>query len=110
MEDSKKINKYTLGGISGILILCAIILVDEFFSVQYGGDCGAFLWTTFHFILNPIFCGIYIVLTGFKWSHSKERVRFLYVLGIAVALFYLYVSISGNTFWIDIFGINFNTK
>lgn len=107
-EYSKKIDRYTFGGISGILILCAVIFVDEFIAVQYGGDTGALLWTTFHFVINPLFCAIYIVLTVLKWIHSKEKIRFLYPLGIALALFYLYVSMSGNILWLELFGIDFN--
>lgn len=109
-EFKRKIDKYTFGGISGILILSAIIIADELGAVQYGGDTGALLWTTFHFVINPLFCVIYIILTVLKGIHTKEKIRLFYPLGIAVALFYLYISISGNIFWLELFGIDFNPK
>lgn len=105
---SSKKGVYILGGISGIIILVSIILISELGAVQYGGDTGAFLWTTFHFVINPILSVAYIVLTITKWIRVKEKARYLYTLGIAVALMYIYFSVSGNTLWLDLLGIDFN--
>lgn len=97
-----------MGGFSGLLILLIIILFDELVTVQCGGDAGAFLWTTFHFIVNPILCLIYIIVTIFKAIHTRSKTRYFYPLGIAVAILYIYLSLTGSTFWLDFFNIDFN--
>ncbi|MEN8135372.1 MAG: hypothetical protein ABFS18_07515 [Thermodesulfobacteriota bacterium] len=104
-----KIDKYTFGGISGVLILYAVVLFDELGSVLLGGDSGAFLWTTFHFVINPLLCSIYLILTVLKMINKKDKYRWFSITGIALALFYLYIAVSGNTLWIDLLGIDFKS-
>jgi hypothetical protein len=104
----KKINKFSFGGFSGFFILIFLIAVDEVASVLCGGNLGSFLWTTFHFILNPIFCFVYIIMTIVKGIHIKEsKEKYFYPLLILLALGYLYIAFSGSIFWVKTFGIKF---
>ena len=103
-------NWLTFGGISGALILCFIIVSDEVLSAFYGGDLGAFLWTTFHFILNPVLCFIYIIISvvkGFRIKRKSYRIRAVYLLLVLLAISYIYIAFSGNTTWPKMLGINF---
>ena len=108
MNSFSEIDKYAFGGVSGFCVLCILILVSEFGAIIYGGDVGSLLWTTFHFVVNPILCVIYTVITVYKYLSSKRKVRFLYIACVVVALLYIFVSVSGNTAWLDILNIDFN--
>jgi hypothetical protein len=80
------------GGISGACVLGLVILLDEGILVLCGGDLGAFLWTTFHFIFNPIFCLIYVILTVIKILRTEEtRYRAIYSILILLAIAYIYI-------------------
>ena len=108
-NNSKKrlLNPYT-----GIITTCIFIL--WVFATEYGplflaADIGAFLWITFHFIVNPIL-GVIISLFLIWHAFSQKQLQSK-VLSIAAILFPLlvcYVGFSGNTWFVEIMGINFN--
>ena len=53
--------KYTFSGWTGALILLIIYLASEFGTVALGGDFGAFMYVTLHFIVNPLLSVLVIV-------------------------------------------------
>ena len=96
------------GGIVGFMLLAAAIAIDEVASVYLGGNLGAFLWTTFHFILNPILCVIYIVFTIVKGIRARSlKLGIVYLILILLALAYIYIAFTGNIWWPEFFGVDF---
>jgi len=98
----------TWGGIGGFLVLSAMIVADEAVCVYIGGNIGSFLWVTFHFVVNPIFCALYILLSIAKAvavRRLKEAITC--VILCALALGYIYLAVSGNIQWVQFFGISF---
>lgn len=104
-----KIRSYLSGGVQYGLILIAVLICSELISVILGGDWGSLLWVTFHFVLNPILCIIYVLLVVIKFSKKNSMFdNLLCIPFILLAIFYLYIAFTGRVEWVEIFGINFN--
>jgi len=100
---------YFLGGWSGSLILTFLLLLTEIILNIIGGDQGAFMFVTFHFILIPLLSIIVLVITGIKICKIQERTQKIIILtSIIIPISILYISITGNTILIDILKINFS--
>lgn len=97
------------GGWSGSLILLLVLAVTEMGSYAVGGDWGAFLYVTFHFILIPLFALLVLVATGIKtYRIERQLPRVVNVLAVIVPLTILYITISGSTWLMDLLRIDFN--
>jgi hypothetical protein len=91
---------YFFGGISGGLVLVLCIPLVEILCIKLGGNFGDFLWTTFHFIVNPILCLIYIAITIAKaFRIKKTELIALYFTFMLLALLYIFVAVTGNITW-----------
>jgi len=77
--DKKKTNRYFL--------LILIVVVTEFFPIKYCGDLGAFVWTTFHFIVNPISCLIYLLTITIQIYKMKSIVLFDFIMLLICCLY-----------------------
>ena len=100
---------YILGGWSGSLILAFLLLVTEVSLHFIGGDWGAFLFVTFHFVLLPVMSVIVLLITGFKIYKMQERMqKIMTLMSISIPLGILYISVTGNTFLMEVLQIDFN--
>ena len=111
MKD-KKSNTRLLKPYAGIVTTCIFVLwvlATEYGPLFLAADIGAFLWTTFHFIINPIL-GVVISLFLIWHALSQKQLQ-PKVISIAAILFPLlvcYVGFSGNIWFVELMGINFN--
>ena len=97
------------GGGTGFALLAGTIALDEAVSVMLGGEIGAMLWILFHFVVNPTLCGLFIIFTVAKAALvRKPKVTMLYLAFVVAASAYIYVAVSGNIWWLEFFGIDFN--
>lgn len=94
--------------VSVLIGLLLIVFMGELLPVIYGGDLGAFLWTSIHFVLNPLLCLAYIVFAAFQVFHtgSKQR-RLLYLSLLVLPILYIYVLLSDPAGWVRILGLSF---
>ena len=96
-------------GWRGFVILMGFVFCSEAFSLLYGGDFGAFSLVTFHFIINPIYCSVFIFLTLLRSKNFKSKAEcLLNLLCIVPAIGYIYIVITGNMHWFDIYPWTFN--
>lgn len=98
-----------LGGWTGLLWLIGIILLTELGGVRLGGDRGAFWWTTFHFIGNPLVCVAYSILTAVKAFQFRKSAgaKLFHMLPLAIPLGFVYLAFTGNTWWLEVLGVRF---
>ena len=108
----KKQNKFLSHPYAGIKVTFLFVfwvLVAEYGPLLLSKGPGAFLWTTFHFIVNPIL-GV-IIFLFLIWHALSQKQLQPKVLSIAVMFFPLlvcYVGFSGNIWFVELMGINFN--
>lgn len=96
------------GGWSGSFILLLILLLTEVGSYIIGGDWGAFLYVTFHFILIPFLSIFVLGITGIKiYKMHKLLSRVITFIAISIPLSILYVTITGSTVLLKFLNINF---
>lgn len=97
------------GGWTGSFILLMVLLLTEIGSYIIGGDWGAFLFVTFHFILIPLFSMFVLCITGIKvYKMQKQLSRIGTFLSVIIPLSILYIAITGSTLLIKLSNINFN--
>lgn len=87
-------------GIKMISYFALWVLFSEALTIFIGGDIGSFLWTTFHFILNPIL-GV-IVLFVVIWHALKHSIPWLRIVSLAscfIPLLVIYLGYTGD-FWL----------
>ena len=100
---------WSLGSWTGLPWLIALILLTELGSVRLGGERGAFWWTTFHFIGNPLACVLYSILTLAKTLRRRPLgAKILHVLPIVVPIGFLYLAVTGNTWWLEVLRVRFH--
>ncbi len=98
-----------LGGWSGSAILLLVLVISEMGSHIIGGDWGAFLYVTFHFILIPIFSVIVVGVTGFKVNKMQQQLpRVVSSLAVIIPLSIIYLTVTGSTWLTELFKIDFN--
>jgi hypothetical protein len=92
-------------------ILVAFVLINELTTGMFRNDFGAMLWVLFHFFVNPICCLLYIVFTIVKIKRSNSLKNYLWdMLSIFIAIWFIYIAISGNIAWVEMLGIDFGEK
>lgn len=100
---------FILGGWSGSLILAFLLLVTEIILNIVGGDWGAFMFVTFHFILIPLLSIIVLITTGFKIRKIQGGMGKLITLtSIIIPIGILHLSTTGNTILMEILKIIFS--
>ncbi len=96
------------GGWSGSFILLLVFLITEIGSSIIGGDWGAFLYVTFHFILIPFFGVCVLGITMIKaYKAQKQLPKVVTFLSIVIPLGILYITITGSTWLTNFLKINF---
>jgi hypothetical protein len=109
ISSSNKVRENPYSGLFSILIFICWILLSEYGPTYFEPDLGSFIWTTFHFIFNPI---LSIAIVGFLIWHltgqSKMSAKLLSVALIIFPVFICYVGVSGNIWFVELLGINFN--
>lgn len=95
--------------LKAISIFLLWVLASEYAPVfLVGGDSGALIWTTMHFILNPILGVILAIILA--WNSIKQEnilAKTISFIGIILPLFVSYVGFTGNTWVIEFLGISF---
>jgi hypothetical protein len=85
----------------------AYVLITEFATVAVGGSIGAFLYVTFHFILNPLLGVVVTVLALLGIRRVRAALRPLAILGSAAALGIAYLGITGSPWLTQALGLSF---
>jgi len=85
------------------------VVVSEYSPQLFNKDIGAFIWITFHFIINPIL-GIFVCLFLIWHGVTQKQLqpKLLSIIAVVFPLFISYVGFSGNTWFVELLGINFN--
>ena len=102
-----RIVSYQYSGLMVFLSFLIWVLVSEYVPTFIKNDFGGFIWTTFHFVLNPIL-GLSIAIF-ICWHALKQRfwVKVVSLLSTCFPLFISYVGFSGNIWFIQLLGIDF---
>lgn len=106
IERIKKSSSYTYAGLICSLVLIFWVLFSEYASMFIGGNLGAFLYTTFHFIVNPLL-GLSIAIFIIWHSLQQPKQKYLFLLSAIVPIAVTYIGISGDLWLTDLLGINF---
>jgi uncharacterized membrane protein YagU involved in acid resistance len=94
----------------GFFIILAFffwVLASEYGTASISGDLGAFIWTSFHFILNPILgllLSIFLVWAAIKQDQLHAKIFSL--ISTALPLFISYAGFTGNIWFVELLGIN----
>lgn len=104
--ESKILRRF--GGISIIVLFSIWILLSEWGSMIIGDDLGAFLYTTIHFIINPIL-GVAAILCVIWHCFKTEEliIRILNICACAVPTFIIFIGLTGNPWLSEALGIKF---
>lgn len=96
------------GGSEELHKFILFILLTELGSKLIGGEWGGFLWTGFHFFINPIYC-LYYLAISFKHLRNIQTGmrRFLFFLSLLVPIAYLIILWKFNIEWVEFFNIKF---
>jgi len=104
--------KYLANPTAGIKIIgyfAIWAILSETITILISGDIGAFLWITFHFILNPVIGGIVMLVA--IWLSLKQNIlwiRIVTLVSCVVPLIIIYLGYTGS-FWIyEKLNVNFN--
>jgi len=102
-----KIAKYPFFGLYAAILFMFWVLASEHFAAFWGGNAGAFLWTTFHFIINPIF-GLILSIIIVSAALKQDRIywKILSIIVIAIPLSVGFFGITGNIWFVKFLGIN----
>jgi lipopolysaccharide export LptBFGC system permease protein LptF len=106
----EKLSKWRclLGGWRGLFLLVIFILATELFSSRVGGDTGAFLFVTFHFIISPLFCITHILITLINSTYQKSSGhKLIYLIPAFITGGIFYILVTGNIRWLEVLRINF---
>lgn len=91
------------------LTLLIIYISSEKICETIGGDTGAFLYTTNHFILMPILSIILLAFLAILFSRKPLTTGASWLaLSATVPLGILFIAITGNPIMFRILNINFN--
>lgn len=95
-------------GIISVGIFTVWILITELGISALGADLGAFLYVTFHFIINPIFA-VVVIIFQFLIFFSKTRfvTKILNVICCFVPAVIIHAAITGNFWLTELLGVNF---
>lgn len=95
-------------GVIGITTLLGWVVLSEIGSNTIGGDLGSFLYTTFHFIANPIFSLITLIFA--IWHGIKTENAFIKTIDFTACIIptaIIHAGVSGS-FWLSGFlGVHF---
>ncbi len=101
-------NTLIFGGWSGSLILVLFLLISEIGSGIIGGDWGAFIYVTLHFVLIPFFSIAVLLVTIFKvYKLQKQVQKIITVTSVVIPLMILYLTITGSTLLSKFLKVNF---
>ena len=95
-------------GIIGITALLGWVVLTEIGSSSIGGDLGSFLYTTFHFIVNPSFGLVVLVLA--TWHGIKAKNALIKTIDLTACIIPAAIIYSGITgsFWLsELLGVKF---
>jgi hypothetical protein len=111
MKGSIHISKVKNNPFFGLIVVLTFllwVLIVEYALSFIGGDFAAFIWTTFHFIIDPILgliISLYLVWNIRKQNQISGKV--ISLLSIVFPLFISYIGFSGNIWFVELLGINF---
>lgn len=90
----------TCAGIKLIGTFVMWVLLTEIGSALVGGDSGALLYVTFHFIINPVL-GLIVVLFAIRHALKQQNIWLIITTLIACCIPFtiVYFAISGS-FWL----------
>lgn len=98
-----------MGGWKASLILGVAYVLAEFATYKAGGDLGAFLYVTMHFVLMPLASMFVIGATAVRVLSMETMLQKLVGCGaIIVPATIIFLAFTGNTITMDLFGIDFN--
>ena len=96
-------------GLSIISIFTFWVLITEYGPTFLEQDLGSFIWTTFHFIINPVLSLVTIcILIWHATGKGKAWVRALSLFGMIIPIIICYAGISGSIWFVELLGVNFN--
>jgi hypothetical protein len=102
----RSIRTLFLRGWIGALALAIVYLATEFALFSIGGDWGAFLYVTFHFILGPIMSLVVLIATLLALrTPNTWPARGLLLLSTVVPFIILYLAITGSSLPLDLLGV-----
>ena len=106
IERIKKSSSYTYAGFVCSLVFIFWVLLSEYTSMFIGGDFGAFLYVTIHFIVNPLL-GLSIAIFIIWPSLQQPKQKYLFLLSAIVPIAVTSIGLSGNLWLTDLLGISF---
>lgn len=97
---------------SALIMMAAVsttyILVEKGLAIL-GGDTGAFLYTTGHFVLMPILSALLIVFQAIHLPRQPNAKDLIWLsISLIVPGTIILIAISGNPIMFDVLHINFN--
>lgn len=96
-------------GWRGSFSLLILYFVLEFGTYKIGGDWGAFLYVTFHFILMPLLSMCLLIITLlYVVKASGISKKILIFSSIAIPIYIIIIAFTGNTIMVDLLNIDFN--
>lgn len=95
-------------GVIGITALLGWVVLTEIGSSSIGGDLGSFLYTTFHFIVNPILSLAVLILAA--WHGIKTEKALIKTIDLTACIIpaaIIHTGITGS-FWLsELLGVKF---
>ena len=111
MKDRASIKPYNspCAGIKMVSIFALWVLVSEYGPLLIDKDWGSFIWTTVHFVINPIL-GVLICLflVWHALTQKQFTARILSIASICFPIFISYMGFTGSIWFVELLGINFN--
>jgi len=95
-------------GIIAVILFFIWVMVTEYGPLFLNKGTGAFIWTTFHFIINPILGVIICILLICHVLLQKQlQPKIMSTLAMLFPILVIYVGFSGNIWFVEMLGINF---
>ena len=85
------------------------VVIAEYGPLLINKELGGFIWVTFHFILNPIL-GVVLSLFLIWHAFSQKQIqnKILSITAMCFPILVSYAGFSGNIWFVELLGINFN--
>jgi hypothetical protein len=108
MSIYENIKKY-FNGWKGAFLLLVLYLFSEIGFVKLGGDTGAFLYVTIHFILMPLLSILLIIFTIRRIYYASGVKKKLLLAGsVIIPAFIVFIAVTGDTTLPKLLNIDFN--
>jgi len=103
--------KSLFNGWKGAFLLLVLYLLSEIGFVKLGGNTGAFLYVTFHFIIMPLLSICVITLTLRRiYCAATMKEKFVLLGSIVIPALIIFIAVTGDTTLPKMLQVDFNQK